>query len=78
MFVAMVTDLQGKYNFYFDPCVSIPSLNLIAVIMPKLFTVMFWKCRHYTPEPRFQTANQETWITAIEGFKSNGMDKIFH
>ena len=26
---------------------------------------MLSKCRHYTPEPRFQTKNGETWIRAI-------------
>ena len=51
---------KDKYNFYFNRCVYIPSLNLIAVIMIELFTIMSSKCHHYTPEPCFQTANQET------------------
>ena len=58
----MVTDYHGnkdKYNFYFDHCVHIPSFHLIAFIILELFTTMSWKCRHYTPEPRFQTANQQ-------------------
>ena len=63
MFVAMVTVCHGKndkYNFYFDHCVYIPSLHLTVVITLELLTIMHWKCRHYTPEPRFQTVNQET------------------
>ena len=53
----MVTDSPWEqkymYNFYFDYCVYIPSLNLIAVIILELFTIMSSKYRHYTPEPRF-------------------------
>ena len=29
---------------------------------------MLSKCRRYTPEPRFQTTNRETWIRAIVGY----------
>ena len=44
--------------------VYVPILNLIAFIVIELFTIISWKCRHFTPEPRFQTANQETRIRA--------------
>ena len=59
----MVTACHGNKdncNFYFYNCVYILSLTLIAVMVLELFTIMFWKCRHYTPEPRFQSVNQET------------------
>ena len=33
---------------------------MIGAIILELLTTMSWKCSHYTPEPRFQTVNQET------------------
>ena len=27
----------------------------------ELFTVMLYKCHHFTPEPRLQIENMETW-----------------
>ena len=66
-FVSLVTNFgdKDKYNFYFVHCVYIPILNVIAFIIFELFTIMSWKCRHYSPEPRYPTANPETWIRVI-------------
>ena len=59
----MVTDVswkKDKHNYYFDHCIYTANLSLIAFIILELFTVMSWKCRHYTPELCFETVNQET------------------
>ena len=50
---------KGKYNFYFAHGVCIITFNLIGFITFELFAFMSWKCRHYTPGSRFQTANPE-------------------
>ena len=44
----------------------IPSLiNLIAVIMVELFTIISWKCLPLYPRTSFSNMNQETWIRTI-------------
>ena len=61
--VAVVTDLlwlQNGHKFYFPHCIYIPSLNSIAFMINELFTIMSWKCRHYSPEPCFGTTDPET------------------
>ena len=50
-------------------CVHIPGVNLTAFIIFELFTIMSLKSYHYTPEPRFQTANPKTCIRAIAYFR---------
>ena len=79
-FVSIVTDLPwqtDKHDSYFYHCVYIPSLKLIAFIMLELFTIMSWICRYYTPEPRFQTANQETWIRSIIPFNTQHREMCY-
>ena len=55
---------KDKYNFYFDHCIYILSLNfIIIIIIINTWNIYIYvlKWRQYTPEPRFQTANQENW-----------------
>ena len=45
-----------------------PNLTFMVFIILELFTVIVLKCRHYTPEPRLQATNRETWIRVIIKF----------
>ena len=68
----MVTDFpeQRSVQLLFDHCICIPTLNLMAVMMFELFTIMSKKCSRYTPgPPRFQTANKETLINLVIGIE---------
>ena len=44
------------YNFYFDHCFYISCLNFITAKILELFTIMFWKCRYYTPRTSFSNS----------------------
>ena len=63
VFVAMVTTVPWQQSFYvscFAHCICKPNPFFRAFVIPELFTIMLSKCRHYIPEPRFQTRNGET------------------
>ena len=63
VFVAMVTVLarqQKFYKFHFAHCIHQRNLSFKALMILELFRIMLSKCRHYTPEPRFQTIHRET------------------
>ena len=67
-FVAIATTFPWQQKFCessFANCIRKPNPIFRAFIIPELFTIMLSKCRHYTPEPRFQTRNGEIWIRAI-------------
>ena len=69
VFVAMVAALQKAAKPFTSSVSLIASINQIsafkALMILELFPIMLTKCRHYTPEPRFQTANRETRTRAI-------------
>ena len=63
VFVAMVTASTRQRKFYkfcFIHCIQQPNLRFKPLIFLELFRVTLSKCRHYTPERRFQTTNRET------------------
>ena len=68
VFVSMITALTGHQKFCkscFPHCIHQPNVSFKALMLLGLFRIMLSKCRHYIPEPRFQTKNQETWKRAI-------------
>ena len=38
---------------------------IMTITILELFTILISKCRQFTPEPRSQATNRETWIRAI-------------
>ena len=51
-------------------CTHKPNLSFVTITILELFTIMISEWRLYTPEPRSQTTNRETWIRTIICFES--------
>ena len=63
--VAIVTTSSWQQNFYkfcFPRYIHQPNFSFMSLMILELFRIMLSKCRHYTPESRFQTGNKKASV----------------